>query len=281
MKGAVLNPAMDYRGFLRDQLESRIASNKQYSLRSFARDLGIAAPNLCMILRSKKNLSVSSAAKVAMRLNLTDDQAGIFCDLVALQGSRNNIAKRIIELRLNHNYSKITNGPLSKNPTLQLSADTFQVISDWYHFAILELTFTKNFKNNAGWIARSLGISIHEVRSAIERLKRLKLLEEKKGKLFKIDRTLDTTDGVSSEAIQKFNHQILTKALEALGKQKVDERDFITSTFAGDPKKLKVARKIIRRCRNEVAETFVSGEQSEVYCFAVQIFKLSKTQEDL
>ena len=41
----------------------------------------------------------------------------------------------------------------------QLQMDTFRVISDWYHFGILELTYLKSFKSDPRWIAKALGIT--------------------------------------------------------------------------------------------------------------------------
>lgn len=59
---------------------------------------------------------------------------------------------------------------------LQVSIDTCSVISDWYHYAILELTYVSGFKANPNWIVKKLSITVEESKSAVERLKRLGLL---------------------------------------------------------------------------------------------------------
>ena len=54
-----------------------------------------------------------------------------------------------------------------------MSIDKFSVISEWYHYAILELTYVSGFKADYKWIARKLSITVEEAKVAIERLIRL------------------------------------------------------------------------------------------------------------
>ena len=53
---------------------------------------------------------------------------------------------------------------------MSFSQDVFSYMSDWYHLAILELTFVKGFKSEAKWMSRRLGISEAEVKPAVDRL---------------------------------------------------------------------------------------------------------------
>src|SRR5688572_17118598 len=80
-----------------------------------------------------------------------------------------------------------------------LQTDAFRVISDWYHYTILELTFVEGFRNDPTWIANKLGITQFEAKEAIARLKRLELLEEISGKLVKTDTHLASSNGVPSD----------------------------------------------------------------------------------
>ena len=94
--------------------------------------------------------------------------------------------------------------------------DAFQSVADWHHFAILSLFALDGFRPDAAWIGKALGISEREATSALERLKRLKFLEESGGKLKRAKEYLQTTDGVPSTAIRHFHKQILEKAMAAL-----------------------------------------------------------------
>lgn len=279
-----IDPRTDYTRFLREELERRVQLNPRYSLRSFARDLGITPPNLSLILREKKGLSLDSATRVALRIGLSDEETALFCDLVAVKHARSSTVRRIVEIRLRSHYAP--HAEAVQNSAQQISLDVFRTISDWYHYALLELTETKNFRRDPLWMAKRLGISVHEVNSAIERLLRLNLLTLHRGRLKKNavqllsgdEQTLETTK--SSEGIQRFNRQIFTKALEALTQQSTDERDFITMTVAANPKKLKAAGIILRDCRQKITDKLEEGERTEVLCVSMQIMRLSKVVKE-
>ena len=55
---------------------------------------------------------------------------------------------------------------------------TFKIISDWYHYAILELTELKEFESDINWISQRLGISKIEAHMGIKRLKNIGLMVE-------------------------------------------------------------------------------------------------------
>ena len=60
--------------------------------------------------------------------------------------------------------------------TTIVDLDTFAVISDWYHYAILSLLEVTDARLDPRWISKRLGINRLEARLAIERLKRLSLI---------------------------------------------------------------------------------------------------------
>lgn len=257
----------DYRDFLRDSLESRLQKNSKYSLRAFARDLNIAPQILSSVLNGKKGISNQMAAKLAIRLNLNDQESSYFCDLVDLVHARSEGSKKIAALRLTRYKQELK--------YLHLKEDTFRVMSDWYHYAILELTLLKGFQSNIAWMAKRLQISQHEVKQAIDRLLRLGLMKETKDGYIKVEKNTTTTHDVPSDAIQKFHRQILTKAADALTFQDVTERDLTAMTMAIDIKKLPEAKKRIREFRRELSAFLESGTQEEVYCFSMQLFRLT------
>jgi uncharacterized protein (TIGR02147 family) len=115
----------------------------------------------------------------------------------------------------------------------EISLDTFKIISDWYHFAILELTEISGFKSNTTWIAQRLNISFKTAEEAIERLLDFGLLEKNQfGVLTQTHKSLATPSGIPSSEIKKHHRQILAKAEESLINDPVSERDFSTMTLA-------------------------------------------------
>lgn len=72
----------DYRIILRSELAERCKHNPNYSLRAFARDLGIAPSRVSEILSGKQGLSRKAALSIAERLGLSTEEAEAFADLV-------------------------------------------------------------------------------------------------------------------------------------------------------------------------------------------------------
>ena len=90
----------------------------------------------------------------------------------------------------------------------QLAQDTANLISDWHHYAILELVHVRDFKPDSRWLARVLGISVDEVNVALQRLLRLGLLE-----MVSQDRWIDHL-GDSTTSIQGFARNAAERFLE-------------------------------------------------------------------
>jgi uncharacterized protein (TIGR02147 family) len=205
------------------------------------------------------------------KLNFSNEELSYFHDLVELSQAKTESLKEVIRYRL----SKYEENKSYK----EIQEDIFKIIADWHHYAILELTFTKDFKNDIGWISKRLGISPLETRLAVERLLRLELLEEVAGTLKKTEINITTTQDVPSAALKKLTSQFLQKALEALEEQNIADRDFGTVTMAVDPRKIPEAKKMIKKFRRELCQFMESGTQREVYTFAAQLFKITKNKE--
>ena len=54
-----------YHDLINEEFEKRKQINSAYSLRAFARDLGISAPRLSQILNKKQGLSLNAAQNLA------------------------------------------------------------------------------------------------------------------------------------------------------------------------------------------------------------------------
>lgn len=261
----------DYRNYLKAELAVRCTKNSKYSLRAFSKVLNINVSQLSRVFKGKKNISYEKALKISEVLRLNKQEKEYFCNLVILASVRSAEAKELIEERL------IEGHPTKKFSTLEL--DAFRVISEWYHYAILEMTNLKYFKSDSKWIAKKLNTSQAEVELAIDRLKRLELLEVKKGKWVKVKDTYLAASGVPNEALRKFHKQTLEKAKESIEIQSPQEKNISSLTFAVDVSKLPLAQKKIRKFRLEMDKLLGTGKKTEVYHLGVQLFRLTQKEE--
>ncbi len=147
-----------FRIYLQAELGRRCAGNPQYSLRAFAKHLAIDHATLSQLLRGKRRFTPGTIEKLGQRLGL---------DAPTIAGYQSG------EQQASHLYESAVN----LQEVQQLANDTAKLVSDWYHFSILELVQLPDFRPDSRWIARVLGITPDEVNIAVTRLTRLRLLE--------------------------------------------------------------------------------------------------------
>lgn len=245
----------DFRRLLQQELLERCRKNPKYSLRAFARSLGVQAPSLSHWLRGRRPLSRAQIARLGEALGLGPAELGRYLD-----------------------------APSEPAGFSSLSEDAFSVIADWYHFAILELVSLPHFRSEPSWIARALGISVSEANIAIERLARLELLQTR-GRKWRTstagNSTLAASAGApfSTVALRRVQKQFLEKALVALDQVPVERRDQTGMTLCVAHADLPEIRSRIKKFRRELTSFVERNKKSdEVYQLVTSIYPLSQTQ---
>src|SRR5260221_443322 len=115
----------DFRSYLREELISGIKRNPRYSLRGFAKHLGVAPSTLSEILNGKKSISGVRVYEMAAALSLTDKQAAYFALMVDLDKVKSPDAKDLVLGKMR----KIN----PQNPVRNLQLEAFKVMADWHH----------------------------------------------------------------------------------------------------------------------------------------------------
>lgn len=89
-----------YREVLSENFSSRKKKNPNYSLRAFARDIGLSASRLSEIMNMKAGLSTEKAVIVCEKLQLTEPESMRFLNLVESQHGRSFIARKMAKTSL-------------------------------------------------------------------------------------------------------------------------------------------------------------------------------------
>src|SRR5690606_7799835 len=152
------------------------------------------------------------------------------------------------------------------------------LIADWYYYAILSLSETKDFQSDAGWIADRLGISERLASDAIERLVRLGLLgrDPQSKKLIHTGKQFEAISAVANPALKKACRQNLELAQKALEETQFEERDFTAITLCFDPSRMGEAKKMIKNFRRNFSRVMEQKEKKEVFKLSIQLFPLTK-----
>ena len=247
----------------------RVRRNPGYSLRAFARDIGMPASKLSEVLRGLRGISKKTAQTVSESIQLSPTDAAVFSNLVDLHQTRSRVAREKAEI----NLKKLTDGSYD-----EVSLERFKVISDWYHFAILELSEVEGFESDVGWIAGRLGIATALAKETVERLIEFNLLARSPaGTLTQTLKNLATPTGIPSRDIREHHSQLLMKAESALHDLGVEERDFSATTLAFDFSQIDEIKDEIKDLRRRIGTKIQTrSRKNRAYCLTIQFFPLDQ-----
>lgn len=242
-----------YRKRLVDELQRRQKRNSRYSLRAFARDIGVNPSVISDFLSAKRDLSPKNILRVGERL--------VF-------------PREIISNTLRScNSRKLPFEASSKHQSLL--ENQFEVIRDWHYFAILSLAQIPRAQAKAEWIAARLGITAVEAEKAINVLVRCGYLKIERGRLVRTALQFVVDPGTPSQVIRSFHRQHLEKAVHALDSIPMEFREFRTSIFAIDPKSLSKVRRELDRFRFKLERIVKTRRPKQVYALTMQFVPLS------
>lgn len=251
-----------YRQLIRGELIKRLKSNPSYSGRAFARDLKISNAFLSQIMSGKRSLSEETGIKIARALAWNHGKTDLFVKLIRLEQCKDPSMKSFI-------YQEIH----EENSFLDLEIEKFELVSNWIHFAILELTRVRGFKSDSKWISQRLGVRKSEIEDAIDRLIMVGLLSKTSNEDLVLVKNSAVPD-VPSQAIRQFHKTHLMKAMAAIDDQPLERRNFSGITTAINPKQIPVAAEMVKKFRRKLMKVLEEGERSAVYQISIQLFQL-------
>jgi hypothetical protein len=236
--------------YLVDEFERRSHTNPHYSLRAFARDLGIHSGTLSAIINRRRSVGAKTISQLMGKLPLSAvEKKRILSELIAPTETFGE-----------------------KTPVLH--EDVLNIIKDWEHFAILAYLQLPKVKKAPGDIAKAMKLSQAKVLSAISNLEKADLLKRDGSQLVPTHKKLNTSRGIPSPALREAHTQYIDKAKSALNDFSTNERDITGTTLMIAEKNLPKAKELIQQFRAELAELLEKGEVDNVYRLNVQLFPL-------
>ena len=248
-------------GLLKAEIELRQQRNSAYSLRAFARDLGTSPAVMSLILQGKRAVTAEKAVVWADQLKMSGDKRAILLSAIAAD----------LEVRTDPTQRR-TRAMEEKMDYVKLQVDQFSLVSDWWHFGLMNLVKLKDFQSDSQWMATRLGIGLDVCLEALERLERLGLMSKESGIWTRTSRPVETPTDLPSEAIRSFHRQNIRRALSSIDEVEVSERDITSIMVATSQERLEEAKKRIRLFRKELAAYLEEGEAEVVYSLNVQLF---------
>jgi uncharacterized protein (TIGR02147 family) len=262
----------DYLRLLKHALAKRCDQDPGYSLRTFARNVGISVSSISRILSGKQIPSFKHTQKICHTFAFDPAVRSLFVNSV-VKAQRSRHLKRTSKLL------KLVEKSIGESQKIALGSDQFRLIADWYHYAILELTFVPQFSRNPKWIASQLGIGVTEARLAMDRLLEEGLLMDKDGRLVKTNNFVMTRDKSStSTALKLRQKQILQKSIASVELDPLEERSHMAMTMAIDPDLLPEAKKMMLAFSRKLTRMLEAKSRKRVYELSLSLFPLQKKE---
>lgn len=229
----------------------RRLSNPRFSLRSYSKALGISPAHLSLIFSNKRSVRSDTALRISGRLGLTPGE---------------------VWRLLGHDSTPVV-------ATNFIKDEQFQLISQWYYYGILGLAGIKPNLAQPQWIARRLGIPVATAGDAFRRLLEHGYIAVERGQFRQSTPRIETQHDVPSAAVRRYHKQSLQIAAGKLDDVEPDLREFVSITLPLNRQKLKAAKNMIRKFKDEFQREFDRGPKTEVYTLAIQLFPLTQVRD--
>ena len=252
------------RNLVKDHISNAKKKNPLFSMRAFAKKTGISVGGLSSFLSSKSDYSLEMLEKIVNAIvNSPEERKDI------LKEFNVNLLDKIKSRTQSSNYDYRV-----------LKEEELSFIKDWYHYALLFLIRTSDFRLDILWISKRLGISSNEVELALARLIQLNLITiNDDSSVTCTDNVIKTSDDVANQPLKIMHKQMLFLASQSLDKDPVDVRDITSLTLPINTKNLPKAKEILRKCQDDLMAILPDHEMNEVYHVLFSLYPVTKSTE--
>lgn len=234
------------------ELKKRKQKNPSYSLRAFARDLGVGKTTISDVINGDRRLSIQNIELIAKSLKLSNEI--------------------VSTLKSELPYKKNTDRDIIEDNDLIL-------IEDWYYLAILNIAKLSATECSGEWIGKRLGLPVEVATLALDFLIERGYIENVDGKLSRKAKLFTTTNDIPSASIVEHHKQTLEIAGNALDDVPVALRDFTTVTYAIDPLQIPEVKDLILNFHRRLGKVLERDVTQEVYRLNIQFFPLTRPIE--
>lgn len=249
---------------IKEDLSLRQRTNPQYSLRAYAKHVGMHPATLSQVLKGNRPLPLKDSKQLIERMNLGPRERTLFMESLL----RSKIS--IDQIKIDENDQRF-----------MLDESHYKVIAEWEHYAVLDLFDLKNFEPSFSEISQRLGITENRAGVVVNNLITSGLMTvTESGSFKKVHADIRTTEDTKSQALKDSHKETMRMGIDKLEEIEVELRDFSATTVAIDLEKLPEAKTIIREFRQKMAALLRDGEKTDVYQLAIQFYPLTTTNKE-
>lgn len=249
------------------------AKNSQFSVRAWARHLGLNThTKLLSILSRKKPVPLTYYKALSNALELSKEEDYYFLLLIHLEATEDQFSRMMLLDRIEF---------IKKHKNLKMKElSNFEVLSDPFFGALIEMTDLKDFKYVPEEISKILRFkrSRSEIEAAVATLVDFGLLTESAGRLQKNQQHVTNVHDLANIGSQKYLRNTALLAAEQVGEQGVESREFNGYALNIKLRDLPNIKEAVRAFIKDFIVQFEapSGEGDTTYQFNIQLFDLMR-----
>lgn len=248
----------DFRELLQREFQRRLDKNPRYSLRAFAKSLGIYHATLSSLLSGQRPFSPKSIRQIGGALGFTPLQLEAIGTVAAKSNS-----KTVIELQ----------------------EDEFNLIANWQHDAFLELLQLPNESQEVRSIGKRLNMTAANVLSSLQLLERTAMIKRDATGCWKVLKPNSSTvlgENQTSHARRAHQKALLERSKQALDEIAIAMRDHSSIAMTVNTEDLPELKTAIREFRRKLM-AFAQRKNSNpnsVYQLQIALFPLTNQETE-
>lgn len=245
-----------FQKILQQEHQKLLQKNPAYSLRAFAKRLGMSPGALSDVIRGKRQVSPAKLAHILSKLHI----------------DQNIVDQILVEASSGRNVGRVL-----------LPTHIANLVSRWIYFAILSVYECSRPPNSVEEMAARLGIDLSEAQQAVDMLLEAGLLKmSAEGQPRPTGISWRSEDGTIPKSFLLASHQDGLKLAEkALQKIPASERDFTSITVSAKKENLEKARKEIRKFNDRMAKLLSVEKTDSVFRLNISLFPVDRWDEFL
>lgn len=261
----------DYRTYLSDSLEFN--KNSGISSREICKLAELSHSYLSHVLNHRRNLSLKNAAKIALALQLNNDELSYLKNLIVISDDSNHSNKIAA-------YNKIKNKKDYKE-TGKKELEVYNYLTQWHNVAIRELAATGIDVSDYKTVQQKLKyhVPIKEIEKSVKFLIEHGFLNTNNEKPVYNQKTIKCYSGIFQLTMGEYHKKMFELAAESLYMDTKENRKHEAFSVALSKDAFKKAKSILENALDEI-EALADSElnKNEVFHFGVFGFPLTKVE---
>jgi uncharacterized protein (TIGR02147 family) len=253
---------------------------KIFTLNDLSKKLGYNSPSLLSMISKGKRLPSNEILEMLF-------------DMWKIDNSQREIIRLRLEIEKKTKKNKPTIKLVEKLSKLDkksqfkpIDLDTFNSIKEWHNLVLQMMVSTPDFKEDYTLISHQLRrkVTPAQVRKGFETLVKVGMLKRnpKTGELEeKTDGSKETTHDIPSEAIREHHKGMISRALDSVDEQSVEERHLNSLTLKFDQKKKAEAKAAILNFVKEFNSQFYDDNSNDIHQLNIQFFEHTNNTQKL